>query len=1372
MKPTLAILAVLLVTVMANAAFTKSDYVKYYANESLTDDLFNAYSVYLVCNPTGVAVSIPATTSVISKDNTSSKGNALFNTSFITEGKSAGLQDDGIAIWTVRNVTRYETGFNETFWKNVTDGNGTHPVYNVTPYNFTRVVTTAGYEDFDPYGFKAEANTCYKIKVYGHKTITLGSNNVDNVLSFAGYSFPEYAWWNSSFLYKNSVIINSTVGTTLTNFTGYFKVDTQTLISQGKMNNSCKDLRVVNTSEDVMLSYEIENNTCNTTNTIVWFKYPSLNPGNTTIYVYFGSNTTADSQNPTDLWLDYVLVMHFGETAGAFKDSSNATGVSLIGERLGTLSDIGVYGNGLNLNSGNVSIATNALYRVTTAFTIVSWVRRTGNNVFTLDQLLSTSLIAYSLHTTGNTNTLFYGGAMGSLAAIATTANVYAFTAGVQRLAGSTAWKDAGPVVGTLLTTGVYTVSAPLCIGGSSGVTTPYNCAPQNNGSVDEVRLSNQSFSNNTILAIYGQQYWYNTTIDNAPATGDTTPPQWTQPAANQTTNGTLTKFSAYWTDNIFLMNYTFSLDNGNGTFYNFSDNISMNGASNWSNATWIINATPNSAIRWIIYAWDNSSNINNTGIQSFSTKSVNPPLWSLNSSNTTLAGEHVNLSVKWNDDFALGNYTLQLDNGNGTFYNQTTIPFTGTLNWSNTDWTLNSTVGSAIRWRYYSNDSFGNFNVTSIFTLTTTTNADTTPPQWTQNQSNNTVVGRMTLFSVYWTDNSALNNYTFSFDNGSGTFVNDSVASMIGTANWSNVSKVINQTIGSVIRWRVYAWDVTGNFNVTAINQFTTTQSYLVCTGAQICFYFYDYFFQENQGNTTNGKGNIYYRRYAEGTDWFLATWGGEAQWQCGTECVMQRLPGLPEKENNRTLWLDGDSTNFGAITWTSLGKGTVYLSWDALGSIDTMKVVKTNNVSSTPTSTIYSASGNTSFVNLSISVNYGDTIAVLSDSVQPRFIYNLSLTGSIALSSVNINGFDENSPSTPKLFNLTIANATNSTSYQVDYTWFNKSLDDIPSGIITLTARNASCQTGNVIDRSMVKNTSTDDLSNLTFYFLCDGYTSAYQSIVVIDLLGNSISGATVTINRTISGIPRTIVSTTTDGAGQVVQYLTTAVQYTATVSKPGYTSTTTTFYASNNILQITLNAPVAYPIYDFISSHISFSYVPLVFLNYPVFSFNLTVGTSDNISYYGFNLSMGNGTQLAYFNYTNSTGGFITSGHIDRTNWTYGNITAVVFIGKNGYNEYNFTVYYSFANQSDSNSSVTGIANNLQLVGFPATLKVVIAAFASLMFAAGGFLAFGGAGAGLAFVASFGFFSLGLNFVDPVFFYLLSILVIAIYSINKGL
>lgn len=104
-------------------------------------------------------------------------------------------------------------------------------------------------------------------------------------------------------------------------------------------------------------------------------------------------------------------------------------------------------------------------------------------------------------------------------------------------------------------------------------------------------------------------------------------------------------------------------------------------------------------------------------------------------------------------------------------------------------------------------------------------TSADTTSPQWSVNSTNGTAVNTWISHGVYWTD-SALSGYIFEFDNATGSFANNSWVAMIGTTNWSNVTKGINSTVGLTIRWRVYSNDSVNNINSTSIFSYLTTSA------------------------------------------------------------------------------------------------------------------------------------------------------------------------------------------------------------------------------------------------------------------------------------------------------------------------------------------------------------------------------------------------------------------------------------------------------------------------------------------------------------------------------------------------------------------
>ena len=113
--------------------------------------------------------------------------------------------------------------------------------------------------------------------------------------------------------------------------------------------------------------------------------------------------------------------------------------------------------------------------------------------------------------------------------------------------------------------------------------------------------------------------------------------------------------------------------------------------------------------------------------------------------------------------------------------------------------------------------------SISTFSTTNRTINIDTIAPTYSENSINSTAVDEWVQYSLKWNDKS-LSGYIFSFDNGTGTFVNDSWVSMTGTINWSNVSKYVNATIGNTIRWKVYANDSANNWKKSIIYSYVPT--------------------------------------------------------------------------------------------------------------------------------------------------------------------------------------------------------------------------------------------------------------------------------------------------------------------------------------------------------------------------------------------------------------------------------------------------------------------------------------------------------------------------------------------------------------------
>jgi|GEM_PF-5719695 len=96
-------------------------------------------------------------------------------------------------------------------------------------------------------------------------------------------------------------------------------------------------------------------------------------------------------------------------------------------------------------------------------------------------------------------------------------------------------------------------------------------------------------------------------------------------------------------------------------------------------------------------------------------------------------------------------------------------------------------------------------------------------PPAYSQNTTGSPDAGSPVLFSLYWADDNGMSSFVFSFDNGNGTLYNDSARQLSGVGNWSNVTKTTNATVGSTLRWKVYANDSAGNWTASSTYSLVT---------------------------------------------------------------------------------------------------------------------------------------------------------------------------------------------------------------------------------------------------------------------------------------------------------------------------------------------------------------------------------------------------------------------------------------------------------------------------------------------------------------------------------------------------------------------
>lgn len=108
----------------------------------------------------------------------------------------------------------------------------------------------------------------------------------------------EAAWFDESFAYRQRVDITNSGGTNLTDFQVAITLNTASLISAGKMQSDCDDIRVTDVNGKVLPHWiETGTNACNTTITAIWTKVPSIPTSGATVYLYYGNPSATNTQN-------------------------------------------------------------------------------------------------------------------------------------------------------------------------------------------------------------------------------------------------------------------------------------------------------------------------------------------------------------------------------------------------------------------------------------------------------------------------------------------------------------------------------------------------------------------------------------------------------------------------------------------------------------------------------------------------------------------------------------------------------------------------------------------------------------------------------------------------------------------------------------------------------------------------------------------------------------------------------------------------------------------------------------------------------------------------------------------------------------------
>jgi hypothetical protein len=110
------------------------------------------------------------------------------------------------------------------------------------------------------------------------------------------------AWWNPAWSYRMPVNVTEAAGTSINYWPVNFDINTQALVSGGKMRSDCNDLRVI--LNDVEIPRQIGNSTCNTAATKIYVQVNTTANQKTNLYVYYGNPSASAPSYSTDLAWD------------------------------------------------------------------------------------------------------------------------------------------------------------------------------------------------------------------------------------------------------------------------------------------------------------------------------------------------------------------------------------------------------------------------------------------------------------------------------------------------------------------------------------------------------------------------------------------------------------------------------------------------------------------------------------------------------------------------------------------------------------------------------------------------------------------------------------------------------------------------------------------------------------------------------------------------------------------------------------------------------------------------------------------------------------------------------------------------------------
>jgi len=202
---------------------------------------------------------------------------------------------------------------------------------------------------------------------------------------------PIEAWFDHTWQYRQKLTFTNSGSEITSERKVKFEINTSTLISSGKLQSNCSDIRFTDLNGQ-LLDYFIDTQQgdCNTSATHFYVKLSKILAGDQSVFVYYG-NSTASPVQKTDFFADTTLGQGL---VGYWPMDDNVTGdgqtiLDYAGTHNGTTSDVNVSGMDCTISGkvgracdfdgvdDNYTIPDTTSIAGTSAHTLVAWVKTT-----------------------------------------------------------------------------------------------------------------------------------------------------------------------------------------------------------------------------------------------------------------------------------------------------------------------------------------------------------------------------------------------------------------------------------------------------------------------------------------------------------------------------------------------------------------------------------------------------------------------------------------------------------------------------------------------------------------------------------------------------------------------------------------------------------------------------------------------------------------------------------------------------------------------------------------------------------------------------------------------------------------------------------